>query len=785
MIGRTLGRYRILEQIGGGGMGVVYRGLDVRLERDVAIKVLPSGALVDEAARRRFRQEALALAKLSHPNICVIYDFDTQDGVDFLAMELVLGQSLAQKLDAGPLPEKEVLSLGTQITAALEEAHDRGIVHRDLKPGNILVTPKGQAKVLDFGLAQLLRSPADLAATQTFAETRGLSGTLPYMAPEQLRGETPDARADIYSSGCVFYEMATGRRAFLEDSAPRLTDAILHQVPVGPRAVNSRVSPQLEAIILKLLDKDPERRYQTARELRVDLERLRMPTTSIPETRVKKSIAKPVLAAAVGIVILAAIAFGLDAGGIRSRLSGASGRGEIRSIAILPLENLSHDPEEEYFADGMTEALITEFAQIRALRVTSRTSVMQYKRAQKTLPQIAKELDVAAVVEGSVQRSGDKVEINVQLIRASSDEHLWAKSYQRNLRDVLDLQSEVARTIASEIRVAVTPQEKEKLAGRRSVNPDAYQAYLKGRYYWNQRSEGSLKQGREYFERAIEEDPTYAPAFSGLADVADGLSWYGFESPQAFVRSRQLALRAIELDDSLAEGHASLGMGLFYSDWDKAGAEKEFLRAIELESNYANAHHWYGELLSVTGRHQEAILQAKRALEIEPLSLIMNTWVARRYYFARQVDVASAQCRKTLELNGEFAPARYQMGLIDIEQKNYGAAIAEFQKAEDLSGGAMIYIAGLARGYAAAGKKEEALKIYEQLKRPGEKYVSPYWIAQIAAALSKKTEALQWLETAWAGRAVWMVMLSVDPAFDPMRSDPRFQEFVRRTCLLQ
>ena len=482
MIGRTLGRYRILEQIGGGGMGVVYRAHDARLERDVAVKVLPAGALVDEAARHRFRQEALALAKLSHPNICVIHDFDAQDGVDFLAMELVVGQSLARKLDAGPLPEKEVVSLGTQITAALEEAHDRGIVHRDLKPGNILVTTKGQAKVLDFGLAQLLRPQADLAATQTFAETRGLSGTLPYTAPEQLRGETPDARADIYSLGCVFYEMATGRRAFLEDSAPRLTDAILHQAPVGPRAVNSRVSPQLEAIILKLLDKDPERRYQTARELRVDLERLRMPTTPIPETRVKKSIAKPVLAAAVGIVILAAIAFGLDAGGIRSRLSGGSGRGEIRSIAILPLENLSHDPEEEYFADGMTEALITEFAQIRALRVTSRTSVMQYKRAQKTLPQIAKELDVAAVVEGSVQRSGNRVEITVQLIQASNDEHLWAKSYQRNLRDVLDLQREVARTIAGEIRVAVTPQEKEKLAQRRSVNPDAYQAYLKGRY---------------------------------------------------------------------------------------------------------------------------------------------------------------------------------------------------------------------------------------------------------------------------------------------------------------
>jgi len=766
-------------------MGVVYRAHDARLERDVAVKVLPAGALVDEASRRRFRQEALALAKLSHPNICVIHDFDTQEGVDFLTMEYVAGQSLAQKLVSGPLPEKEVMSLGVQIAAALEEAHDRGIVHRDLKPGNILITPKGQAKVLDFGLAQLLKPQADLAATQTFTETRGLSGTLPYMAPEQLRGETSDARADIYALGCVFYEMAAGRRAFPEDSAPQLTDAILHQAPMGPRAVNGRISPQFEVIILKLLDKDPERRYQSTRELRVDLERLRTPSTSIPASRKENTIAKPAGAAAIGIAILVAIAIGFNIGGIRSFLSGWSGRSQIRSIAVLPLENLSHDPEEEYFADGMTEALITEFAQIRALRVTSRTSVMQYKHVQKTLPQIAKELDVAAIVEGSVQRSGDGVEINIQLIRASSDEHLWAKSYRRNLRDVLDLQREMARSIAGEIRVAVTPQEEERLSGRRSVNPDAYQSYLKGRYYWNQRSETSVKRGREYFEQSIEMDPTYAPAFSGLADVADALSWYGFESPQSFVRSRQLSLQAISLDDSLAEGHASLAMGLFYSDWDKAGAEREFLRAIQLDANYANAHHWYGELLSVTGRHQEAILQAKRALEIEPLSLIVNTWAARRYYFARQIDAASAQCRKALELNGEFAPARYQMGLIDLEQKDYSGAIEEFQKAKELSGGATIYISALAQGYAAAGKNKEAIKIYEQLKRPGEKYVSPYWMAQICAVLGKKTEALDWLEAALAGRAAWMVILSVDPALDPLRADPRFQNFVRKAHLLQ
>ena len=786
MVGRTLGRYRLLEQIGAGGMGVVYRAHDERLERDVALKVLPAGALVDEAARRRFRKEALALAKLSHPNICVIHDFDTQDGVDFLAMEYVAGQSLAQKLGARSLPEKEAVALCAQVTSALEEAHDQGVIHCDLKPGNILITPKGQAKVLDFGLAKLLRAQGDAGATQTFAEPQGLAGTLPYMAPEQLRSEALDARTDIYALGCVLYEMATGRRAFLADSAPQLTDAILHQTPAGPRAVNGQVSPQLETIIVKLLDKDPERRYQSARELRVDLERLRAPSTSLmAEPKRKKRVARPVLTAGIAAVILAAIAIGIDLGRIRSRLLGQSRSSQIRSIAVLPLEDLSHNIEEEYFADGMTEALITELVQIRALRVTSRTSVMQYKRVQKTLPQIARELDVAAIVEGSVQRSGDRVAINVQLIQASTDQHLWAKSYDRNLRDILDLQREVARSIVGEIRVAVTPQEKEKLAASRLVNPDAYQAYLKGRYYWNQRSETSVKRGREYFEQAVEKDPTYAPAFSGLADVADALSWYGFESPQSFVHSRQLALKAIALDDSLAEGHASLAMGLFYSDWDRAGAEKEFLRAIELDPNYVNAHHWYADLLSATGRHQEAISEAKRALELEPVSLIVNVWVARRYYFARQFDAAAVQCRKALELNGEFAPARYQMGLIDIERKDYNGAIAEFQKAKELSGGAMIYVAALARGYAAAGKKAEALKIYEQLKHPGERYVSPYWMAQISAELGQKKEALEWLEAAWVGRACWMTILSVDPALDPLRADPRFQDFVRRIRLLQ
>src|SRR5712692_7231452 len=411
MIGQTLGHYRILEQIGAGGMGVVYRAHDERLDRDVALKILPASALADEAARRRFRKEALALAKLTHSNIAHIYDFDTQDSTDFLVMECVPGQTLAQKLNAGSLPEKEVAALGGQIAAALEEAHERGVIHRDLKPGNILVTPKGQAKVLDFGLAKLLRPQGDAQATQTFSETQGVAGTLPYMAPEQLRSEALDGRTDIYALGCVLYEMATGRRAFPEDTAPRLTDAILHQTPVQPRAISARVSSQLEAIILKCLEKDPETRYQSAKELAVDLRRLGTPSaTTIVAARpaiARVGWRKLAIGGASAIAVAGLLA-AFNVGGVRERLLGkSSATPQIRSLAVLPLENFSRDPEQEFFADGMTEQLITDLAQISALKVVSRTSVMRYKGSAKSLPEIARELSVDGIVEGSVQHSGD------------------------------------------------------------------------------------------------------------------------------------------------------------------------------------------------------------------------------------------------------------------------------------------------------------------------------------------------------------------------------------------
>src|SRR5882724_3047233 len=454
MIGQTLGHYRILEKVGAGGMGVVYRARDEQLDRDVAVKVLPSGTLSDDTARRHFRKEAMALARLNHPNIETVYEFGTQDGIDFLVMEYVPGKTLAERLTGGALPEKEVVALGIQIAAALEEAHERGIVHRDLKPANIAITSKGRAKILDFGLAKLLR-PVSEGTTEFFTDSQAAAGTLPYMPPEQLMGDLVDARADIYTIGAVLYEMATDRRAFPEELTSRLMDAILHQPPVAPRAINPRISTQLETIILKCLDKDPDRRYQSAKELLVDLQRLASPSSSYPPPppSVRGRVARMIGYGAAGLLTLAVGLIAMNVGGLRDRLMGRTRPAQIRSIAVLPLGNLSGDPREDYFADGMTEALITELAQIGGLRVISRTSVMVYKGAKKSLPQIARELQVDAVVDGSVQRSGDKVRINAELIEASTDRHLWAKSYERDLRDILTLQSAVARAITDEVQI--------------------------------------------------------------------------------------------------------------------------------------------------------------------------------------------------------------------------------------------------------------------------------------------------------------------------------------------
>jgi serine/threonine-protein kinase len=780
MIGKTLAHYRILEKIGAGGMGEVYRAHDQRLERDVALKVLPAGTLTNEIARKRFRKEALALSKLNHPNIQTVHDFDTRDGVDFLVTEYIPGVTLDDKLAAGPLSEKEIARLGAQLTEGLAAAHAQRVVHRDLKPGNLRLTADGRLKILDFGIARLL-PPVREAATETFTEMLGVAGTLPYMAPEQLRGEAVDARSDIYAVGVVLYEMATGRRPFQAKLSTALTDAILHQPPPLPSGFNRRISPVLENIVLKALEKDPERRYQSARELRVDLERFGTPVSATVPVRPRRLRRRWPLAGVGTLATLAAVLLTLNVSGLRHRLLGRAPPGQITSLAVLPLENLTHEPEQEYFADGMTDALITDLSKIGALKVISRTSSMRYKGSDKPLPEIARELGVDGIVEGSVLRAGDQVRITAQLIHARTDEHVWSRSYDRSLSNILSLQSEVARAIAEEIEVSLTPQEEARLAGTRPVDPASHEAYLKGRYHWNKRTPEGLKRGFQYFEQAIEENPTNALAYAGLAD-SYALHW-SLPAREAARKEKAAALRALEIDDTLAEAHISLADAKD-KEWDWLGADREYKRALELNPNYATAHHWYSIHLNTRGKHQQAVAEARRALELDPLSVIIQANLGGRLYYARRYDEALEQCGNALEMDPDFVIAHVCLGYVYLQQARFGEAVEELQTAVELSERGPPQLGELGHAYAVSGNRSKAMKILAELTRLSQRmYVPPYHIATIHVGLGEKKQAFKWLERSYQELDIWLPFLKTDPRYDSLRSDPRAQDLLRRVGL--
>jgi TolB-like protein/Tfp pilus assembly protein PilF len=776
MIGQTLGHYRILEKVAAGGMGVVYRARDEQLDRDVALKVLPSGTLSDEPSRRHFRNEAMALAKLNHPNIETVYEFGTQDGMDFLVMEYVPGNTLADRLARGTLPEKEVVALGMQIAAALEEAHERGIVHRDLKPANIALTGKGRAKILDFGLAQLLQ-PMEQGSTETLTDSQAAAGTLPYMPPEQLSGERVDGRADLYTIGAVLYEMATGRRAFPERQTPRLIDAILHQPPVAPRTLTSRLSPELETVILKCLDKDPDRRYQSAKELLVDLRRLPSSghTMPLPSFSVWGRVTKLIGYGVPALLVLAAGLTAMNVGGWRDRLLGRTRTAQIRSIAVLPLGNLSGDPREDYFADGVTEALITELAQIGGLRVISRTSIMVYKGAKKPLPQIARELHVDAVVDGSVQRSGDKVRINAELIEASTDRHLWAKSYERDLRDILTLQSAVAKAIVDEVQIKLTPEEQARLAKSRQVNPEALEAYLAGRFFWNKRTAEGLEKSIAYFQHAITKDPEYALAYAGLADAYHLLpALTSVSVSDAFPKARTAALKALAIDESLAEAHSALANIKEDYDWDWKGAEGEYKRAIELTPGQAFAHTWYSNLLLELGRFPEALVEAKTAQQLDPLSVFANDNLSGILFYVGEYDQAAEQCRKTLSIDPMSPQAHRHLAQIYTQRQLYAEAVSELKRAIELSAGGTETLAELGYVFAISGKKREAQQILVTLESGDDR--SPYSLAIVYTGLRENEKALESLKEAVNRRSPSVVHLKISPLFQELRRDRRFQE---------
>jgi serine/threonine-protein kinase len=777
-------------------MGDVYLAHDQRLEREVAVKVVPPDVVADRSIRKRLHREARALSRLNHPNIESLIDFDTESEIEFLVVEYIAGKTLSDMLGSGPLLEKEVARLGAQLASGLAAAHSQGVIHRDLKPGNLRVTSDRWLKILDFGIAKVTKPPGGGVGDSTTVSSSGdlaVVGTLPYMAPEQLRSQPGDARSDIYSAGAVLYEMATGQRPFRDEPAPALIDAILNIQPVPPRALNARVSPEMERIILKCLQKDPENRYHSAQDLEVDLRQLALPETGKPVLpsggrgaarffgRHGKILRlRWVLLLAVG---LAAAAISLNLGGVRDWLMRGGIPLHIQSIAVLPLANFSGDPQQDYFADGVTDQLITNLAQIGAFdRVISRTSMMQYKHTPKPLRQIARELNVDAVVEGSVNREGNRVRISATLIQGTTEKPLWSRSYERDERDVLKLQADVASAIATEIEVAVTPQERERLTSAPPVVPAAYDAYLKGRDHWSKGTEQDWAAALQYFEQAVKIDPNYAPAYAGLADYY----WATDALPPsvAMPKAEQYALKALEIDPTLAEALTSLGNVRFFADWKWPEAERDFKHALELAPGNAEAHRMYSAFLTATGRAEEALAESRRAQELDPLSVSAQVTIGWTFYYARRYDQAIAQCGKILDADPNSVGGHDCLGLSYLAKGAYEKAIEESQKAVSLSGRDLTPVVGLARANALAGNAAAARRVLEELReRAKRRYVPPSFFAEIHVALGEKKQGLEWLERASVERDAYLARLKVEPAFDPIRSDPGFQNLMARLGL--
>jgi serine/threonine-protein kinase len=798
--GTKLGPYQIVGAIGAGGMGVVYKAEDTRLHRFVALKFLSEDIAHDRGALERFEREARAASALDHPNICTIYDVGQHEGRPFLAMQYLEGRTLKSCIAGMPVPLEEALEMGVQIADALEAAHSHGIIHRDIKPANIFITNRGQAKLLDFGLAKLVPAgcAANLSAMPTASEREQLTrlgtamGTIMYMSPEQVRGEDLDARTDLFSFGAVLYEMATGRQAFTGTTEALLYDGILHKDPVPPSHINPAVPAELDRIILKCLGKEPESRYQSAKELVVDLRRLAL---SAVASGVRPAFARITrrkigIGAAAGVVAILILLVALNVAGLRERLLGKSSATlQIRSLAVLPLENFSRDSEQEYFADGMTEQLITDLAQISALKVISRTSVMQYKGARKPLPQVAKELGVDAVIEGSVQRSGDRVRITAQLIEAPTDRHLWGRSYERDLRDVLNLQDELARAIADEIRVALTPQERARLGRPYSVDPQAHDAYLRGLYNFNRgrdtletpQGPETLRRGIEQFQEAIRIDPNYAQAYATMARAYHWLAWRaGWD---LYPKSQEAARKALELDESLAEAHGALGYVALVT-WNFAEAERELKRAIVLNPSYDEAHHAYGLYLDAMGRSDDAMAEFQRAVELDPFTLPLRENAASAYIFAHRYDLAIHEAQGLLQIDPNRATAHELLGVIYVEQGRTADAIAEFQKDAQLSGDDSLHLSDLAWAYAVSGRRDEALKIRDQLKAQPNGHQPPAIImASVYAAAGDKEQAFAMLQQACQERDVHLTYLKSLPQLESLHSDPRYHDLLRRIGL--
>jgi len=768
LISEAISHYRIIKELGAGGMGQVYLAEDTRLGRQVAIKFLPASYQYDPERRTRFLAEARATSALRSTHIAAIYDIGEHEGAMYLVMEYVEGELLSEMLKRGPLQIREATDFTVQIADALSEAHSLSIVHCDVKASNLMVNERGMVKLLDFGIAAATSTkeaePNDRTKPVGQQTAVGVvTGTVSYMSPEQAIGRTLDHRSDIFSLGIVLYEMLTAHLPFEGDTPVEVIDKIIHAEPMPVTRLNYAVPPDLERIVRKCLEKDRERRYQLVRDLLIDLRNLQrdsdsgsQPTTSSLRPRNTQAVARS-----------------------RSRKA-------IDSLAILPFANLSGDPDLEYLSDGVTEGLINNLSRLPKLRVMARSTVFRYHGRELPDPlQVGEELAVRAVLLGRLLKRDDALIIKLELVDTTDGSHLWGEQYVRQSSDIFTLEQEISTEITEQLRFKLTSAQRKSLAKRSTENSEAYQLYLKGRYHWNRRTEEGIKRSLDYFEKAIALDPDFALAYAGLADSYNLLASYAAKPvPTLFLRAKATALKALSLDDKLAEAHASLAAVKLWREFDWEAGERGFRKAIDLNPSYATAHLWLALYLAAMGRIDEALLEIRFGHELDPLSRVLSLNLARILYFARQFDEAVKQCLKTIEMFPDYLIAHRRLGMTYGEKGLFEEAEAEFNGALRLSAKDSETMSAMAYVYAAQERTDEARRILEELEHlASQGYVSPYSLARVHIGLGQFDEAFAQLEKTFQERHGILSYIKVEPMFDRIREDARYTDLLRRLGL--